>query len=156
MLALRNVLRQKRRSAVAISAVGFGVVALILAVLAPAVQYTHLATGSMVIFGSLGSTVGMIAMGIAYFLGYRNLHLFGYDSSQDNGQHHAYDQKWNDGAKSVDVYIGDLRFTTSPSMAPKSSCLRGTPWYSSTKRSMSARKDSPSASAPVPSLQPSL
>lgn len=31
MLALRNVLRQKRRSAVAISAVGFGVVALILA-----------------------------------------------------------------------------------------------------------------------------
>jgi len=35
-------------------------VSLILAVLAPAVQYTHLATGSMVIFGSLGSTVGMI------------------------------------------------------------------------------------------------
>lgn len=35
-------------------------VAFILAVLAPAVQYTHLATGNVVVFGALGSTVGLI------------------------------------------------------------------------------------------------
>lgn len=70
----------------------------------------------LIIGGPVG-TVGMKALSVGYALGYRDFHLFGYDSSQDNGQHHAYDQKWNDGAKSVDVYIGDLRFTTSPSMA---------------------------------------
>lgn len=70
----------------------------------------------LIIGGPIG-TVGMKALSVGYALGYREFHLFGYDSSQDNGQHHAYPQSWNDGARMLDVYIGDMRFTTSPSMA---------------------------------------
>lgn len=37
-----------------------------------------------------GATVGLTAMPLAYAMGYRNLHLFGYDSSAKNGTAHAY------------------------------------------------------------------
>lgn len=43
-----------------------------------------------------GSTVGLQALVIMHMLGYRKLHLFGYDSSFKDGQHHAYDQSLND------------------------------------------------------------
>jgi len=70
----------------------------------------------LIIGGPIG-TVGMKALSVGYALGYREFHLFGYDSSQSEGKHHAYRQSWNDGARMLDVYVGDMRFTTSPSMA---------------------------------------
>lgn len=39
-----------------------------------------------------GLTVGLSAMALAYTLGYRKLHLFGYDSSFEDGESHAYKQ----------------------------------------------------------------
>ena len=37
-----------------------------------------------------GATVGLTAMPLAYAMGYRKMHLFGYDSSAKNGTAHAY------------------------------------------------------------------
>lgn len=50
-----------------------------------------------------GSTVGLIAMSLVYTQGYRDIHLFGYDSSYKDGNHHAYPQTLNDGENVVDV-----------------------------------------------------
>lgn len=43
-----------------------------------------------------GYSVGMKAMALAHTLGYRNFHLYGYDSSYEKGDHHAYEQPLND------------------------------------------------------------
>ena len=64
---------------------------------------------------STGSTVGMIAMGIAYFLGYRNLHLFGYDSSYTD-EHHAYPQPLNDDDAVIEAEAGGRKFRCAPWM----------------------------------------
>ncbi len=61
-------------------------------------------------------TVGMKALSLAFGLGYRELHLFGYDSSYTD-THHAFPQPLNDSSKTIDVYIGDRRYTTTPSYA---------------------------------------
>ena len=39
-----------------------------------------------------GTTVGLSGMVVAYAMGYRSLHLYGYDSSYRNGHCHAYSQ----------------------------------------------------------------
>lgn len=57
-----------------------------------------------------GSTVGLSAMVLAYVLGYREIHLYGYDSSVSDGSHHAYNQPQNDGDIIVDVDAGGKRF----------------------------------------------
>ncbi len=46
--------------------------------------------GSLTIGGGL--TVGLSAMGLAFAMGYRQLHLYGYDSSDAEGAAHAYEQ----------------------------------------------------------------
>lgn len=46
-----------------------------------------------------GSTVGMQVLNILIMLGYRVAHLYGYDSCNKEGRHHAYDQALNDGLK---------------------------------------------------------
>jgi uncharacterized Rossmann fold enzyme len=42
-----------------------------------------------------GTTVGLSTMCLAYTMGYRKLHLFGYDCSHRNAMGHAYKQKMN-------------------------------------------------------------
>ena len=57
-----------------------------------------------------GSSVGLKAMGLAYLLGFRNMHLYGMDSSYRDGEHHAYSQSLNDGERVVDVTMGGKEY----------------------------------------------
>lgn len=64
---------------------------------------------------STGSTVGLVAMGIAHVLGYRKFHLYGMDSSITE-KHHAYDQPENDGDSVISATVGDRTFRCAPWM----------------------------------------
>lgn len=68
------------------------------------------------IAGSVG-TVGIKALPLAYALGYRELHLYGYDSSYHDGEHHAFKQTLNDSAKTIEVYLDGKRYVTTPTLA---------------------------------------
>lgn len=57
-----------------------------------------------------GTTVGLQALAIAYTLGYRRMHLVGYDSSYRDGEGHAYKQPENDGEPLVDVLFDGKRY----------------------------------------------
>jgi hypothetical protein len=65
-----------------------------------------------------GITVGLTAMALAYTMGYRMLHLYGYDSSMaDDGSAHAYAQAESaPDAQRLEVWSGRNRFLTSPAM----------------------------------------
>jgi hypothetical protein len=67
--------------------------------------------------GGTAGTVGIKALALAFALGYRDIHLFGYDSSYDAGRHHAFPQPLNDGANTIEVFIGDKSYTTTPALA---------------------------------------
>lgn len=67
--------------------------------------------------GGTAGTVGIKSLALAFALGYRDVHLFGYDSSYDDGRHHAFPQSLNDAAKTIDVFIGDKGYTTTPALA---------------------------------------
>ncbi len=54
-----------------------------------------------------GTTVGMKALCGAYALGYRTMHLYGYDSSYGEVDHHVYRQPLNDGETIYEVRVGD-------------------------------------------------
>lgn len=64
-----------------------------------------------------GITVGLSAMSLVYALGYREVHLFGYDSSDREGDGHAYAQA-EDGAESkrVEVWCGGRKFVAQPAL----------------------------------------
>ena len=68
-------------------------------------------------------TAGLVAMCTGYTLGYRSLHLYGYDSSYEEGEHHAYPQEQTDQEqKRLEVYARDKdgvmqKFTTNYAMA---------------------------------------
>lgn len=65
-----------------------------------------------------GTTVGLQAMSIAYALGHRKIHLFGFDSSYSAaGEGHAYRQPLNDGEEPVEYRVGDKAFMAAPWMA---------------------------------------
>lgn len=50
-------------------------------------------------------TVGLVTPNLAYTLGYRNMHLYGYDSSYEEGEHHAYPQNQTDQeSRTIEVY----------------------------------------------------
>lgn len=63
-----------------------------------------------------GSTVGLCAIVLAYALGYRKIHLHGFDSSYREDTHHAYMQNLNDADFIVDVLAGDRKFRAAPWM----------------------------------------
>lgn len=63
-----------------------------------------------------GSTVGLCAIVLAYALGYRKIHLHGFDSSYREDTHHAYMQNLNDADFIVDVLAGDKKFRAAPWM----------------------------------------
>ena len=69
-----------------------------------------------------GTTVGLSTMCLVYGLGYRNLHLFGFDSSNRDGRDHAYEVPVSEefvGGQvigPVPVTYGDKKFTSTLSM----------------------------------------
>ena len=63
-----------------------------------------------------GSTVGMNALALAISRGYRKIHLYGFDSSYDDDQHHAYPQTLNDSDPITDVLYGDKHYKCAPWM----------------------------------------
>lgn len=71
-----------------------------------------------------GTTVGLSAMVLAYALGYRKLHLYGYDSSYRDEKTHAYKQS---DPQRVDCIVtaGGKKFRTSLAMARQAELFPG-------------------------------
>lgn len=63
-----------------------------------------------------GSSVGLKAMSLAYLLGYRQLHIYGMDSSYREEEGHAYAQKLNDNEKVISVTLNGRDFKAAPWM----------------------------------------
>jgi 6-hydroxymethylpterin diphosphokinase MptE-like/Methyltransferase domain len=64
-----------------------------------------------------GSSVGLMAISLAYIMGYRKFAMFGYDSCYSGDKHHAYEQALNDGEKIIDVRLFGKDFKCAPWMA---------------------------------------
>ena len=62
------------------------------------------------------TTVGILAMILAKLKGYRQIYLFGMDSSYSNGEHHAYKQESNDGENIITATIHEQKFKAAPWM----------------------------------------
>lgn len=63
-----------------------------------------------------GTTCGMKAMVLAWMLGYREIHLYGFDSCYRGDQHHAYSQSLNDGERVLEVNFNGETYRCSPWM----------------------------------------
>ncbi|HVZ60627.1 MAG TPA: class I SAM-dependent methyltransferase [Terriglobales bacterium] len=63
-----------------------------------------------------GTTCGMKAMVLAWVLGYRNIHLYGFDSCYRGNAHHAYPQPLNDGELTVEAEFDGKTYKCSPWM----------------------------------------
>lgn len=64
-----------------------------------------------------GGTVGLRAIWLAAMSGYRNIHVYGMDSSYHGDVHHAYAQPLNDGEETVELVMGAKRYRCSRWMA---------------------------------------
>lgn len=65
-----------------------------------------------------GTTVGLSAMALVYTMGYRKLHLFGYDSSFMDGRQHAIPQnRSTQENQSFEVCVNERTFRTNAAMA---------------------------------------
>jgi len=65
-----------------------------------------------------GSTVMLRAIVLMRLLGFYKQHIYGFDSCNSEGAHHAYEQKENDyKVKNVPVTVGDRTFDCQPWMA---------------------------------------
>jgi hypothetical protein len=62
------------------------------------------------------ASVGNTSTVLAYVLGYRTLHLYGYDSSHRDAQSHAFHQKMNDGEPNCLVVWNGKQYRTSLTM----------------------------------------
>lgn len=65
-----------------------------------------------------GSTVGLMSMCIAYTQGYRDIHLYGYDSSYAEGEAHAYKQDQQE--EIIEAVVNERKFKTVPWMVTQS------------------------------------
>lgn len=63
-----------------------------------------------------GTTVGIRSLFLFYAMGYRKFHLYGYDSSYQEEEGHAYEQKLNHGEKVLEILVGDRKFKAAPWM----------------------------------------
>ncbi len=63
-----------------------------------------------------GTTVMLRAIPLLGMLGWKNQHIYGFDSCLRNGEHHAYPQDENEGYKVHDVTVGGQRFKCHPWM----------------------------------------
>jgi hypothetical protein len=70
--------------------------------------------GKLIVSG--GTTIGMKALAGAYACGYREIHLFGYDSSYRDDTHHAYPMPMNDGETVLTVDAAGRTFRAAPWM----------------------------------------
>lgn len=61
-----------------------------------------------------GSSVGLMAMSLVYTQGYRDMHLYGYDSSFRNDEGHAYAQDQQD--EVIEAVVAGKTFQTTPWM----------------------------------------
>jgi uncharacterized Rossmann fold enzyme len=64
-----------------------------------------------------GTTVGLQAMSISYAMGFRDIHLYGFDSSYLNGEGHAYQQNQNVGDEVEEFIVNEKKFLSTPWMA---------------------------------------
>lgn len=64
-----------------------------------------------------GTTVGLSTMCLVYALGYRKMHLFGYDSSYRMGESHAYEQALNKGEALAETVFEGVKYFSSLTMA---------------------------------------
>jgi hypothetical protein len=62
------------------------------------------------------ASVGNTSTVLAYVMGYRTLHLYGYDSSHRDAQSHAFHQKMNDGEPNCLVVWNGKEYRTSLTM----------------------------------------
>lgn len=81
------------------------------------------ARGGYVILGG-GAAVGNSALCVAYAMGFRQMHLYGYDSSHRDGESHAYSQPMNAWIPTVDVEWAGRTFTTSIAMKAQAEKFR--------------------------------
>jgi len=65
-------------------------------------------TGDPLVGG--GVTVGMKTIALCHILGYRAFHLYGFDSSYEDGENHAYRQPLNDGERTVEVEMNGKKY----------------------------------------------
>ena len=77
----------------------------------------RLKTEKFTVLGGVVGTVGIKAMSMAHALGYRDMHLYGYDSSYEDDSHHAYEQAMNDAVTKIEVFIDHKKYITSASFA---------------------------------------
>ena len=63
-----------------------------------------------------GTTVGNAALSIAYSQGYRELHLFGYDSSYADDKSHGYEQGMNQFMPTAEIEWSGRKFKASVAM----------------------------------------
>lgn len=71
--------------------------------------------GGYVLTGG-GAATGNCAMCVVYAMGYRNVHVFGFDSSHKGTKSHAYSQPMNDLIPTVDVEWAGRTYTCSVAM----------------------------------------
>lgn len=71
--------------------------------------------GGYVLLGG-GASVGNSALCVAYSQGFRELHLFGYDSCHHDGRSHAYDQPMNKWIPTTRVTWAGRTYTASVAM----------------------------------------
>jgi hypothetical protein len=65
-----------------------------------------------------GTTVGLQAMSIAFAMGYRSIHLYGFDSSYSKaGEGHAYAQPANDADPRESYWVNGREYIAAPWMA---------------------------------------
>ena len=64
-----------------------------------------------------GTSTGNRALRLVHVIGYREAHLYGYDSSYRDGDSHAFDQFENAGDRAIEIYCGGRWFVTTPWMA---------------------------------------
>lgn len=73
-----------------------------------------------------GGTVGLRAMWLLFFSGYRKLRIYGLDGSYEGDKHHAYAQPLNDGEDILNVVMAGKSYRCSPWMARQASEVQAT------------------------------
>ncbi len=63
-----------------------------------------------------GSSVGLKAIALAHVFGFRNIDLYGYDSSYKGDENHAYPQRLNNKENKVQIKAGERYFLAAPWM----------------------------------------
>ena len=75
-----------------------------------------------------GGTVGLRALWLAHFSGYRSLHVYGMDSSYADNGHHAYAQPLNDGEQTQTVLMNGKPYTCARWMMRQAEEFKGQ-WF---------------------------